>query len=77
MICQLLSVVINIEKLYKNPTTGEAQINDTTGRVKMVDVTDEESKNRRNYQRGNVINYLDGDYCITGNLWLWYHYTGQ
>ena len=27
----------------------------------MVDVTDEESKNRRNYQRGNVINYLDGD----------------
>ena len=27
----------------------------------MVDVTDAESKNRRNYQRGNVINYLDGD----------------
>lgn len=34
---------------------------DSTGRVKMADVTDEESKNRRNYQRGNVINYLDGD----------------
>ena len=34
----------------------------------MVDVTDAESKNRRNYQRGNVINYLDGDYCITGKL---------
>ena len=27
----------------------------------MVDVTDAESKNRRNYQRGNVINFLDGD----------------
>lgn len=48
------------EKLYKN-ADGEAEINDTTGRVRMVPVTDEESKNRRNYQRGNVINYLDGD----------------
>jgi formylglycine-generating enzyme len=27
----------------------------------MVQVTDEESKSRRNYQRGNVINFLDGD----------------
>jgi formylglycine-generating enzyme required for sulfatase activity len=27
----------------------------------MRDITDAESKNRRNYQRGNVINYLDGD----------------
>jgi formylglycine-generating enzyme len=34
---------------------------DSLGRVKMTQVTDEESKNRRNYQRGNVINYLDGD----------------
>lgn len=34
---------------------------DSTGRVKMVDVTDKESQNRRNYQRGNVINFLDGD----------------
>ena len=48
------------EKIYKNEN-GEAEINDTTGRVRMVDVTDEESKNRRNYQRGNVINFLDGD----------------
>ena len=47
------------KKLYKN-SNGEAEI-DSVGRVKMVDVTDEESKNRRNYQRGNVINYLDGD----------------
>jgi len=49
------------ERLYRDSATGEAQINDTTGRVKMIDVTDAESKNRRNYQRGNVINYLDGD----------------
>lgn len=34
---------------------------DSTGRVKMAYVTDEESKNRRNYQRGNVIDFLDGD----------------
>jgi formylglycine-generating enzyme len=46
-------------KLYKNDQ-GEAEI-DSTGRVKMAAVTDEESKNRRNYQRGNVINFLDGD----------------
>jgi len=49
------------ERLYRDSSTGEAQINDTTGRVRMIDVTDAESKNRRNYQRGNVINYLDGD----------------
>ncbi len=46
-------------KLYKNQN-GEAEI-DSMGRVKMVDVTDAEVKSRRNYQRGNVINYLDGD----------------
>jgi gliding motility-associated lipoprotein GldJ len=34
---------------------------DSTGRVRMADVTDAESRNRRNYQRGNVINFLDGD----------------
>lgn len=34
---------------------------DSTGRMVMVQVTDAESKNRRNYQRGNVINFLDGD----------------
>jgi gliding motility-associated lipoprotein GldJ len=46
-------------KIYKNQN-GEAEI-DSMGRVKMTEVTDEESKNRRNYQRGNVINFLDGD----------------
>ena len=46
-------------KIYKNES-GESEI-DSTGRVKMTAVTDEESKSRRNYQRGNVINFLDGD----------------
>ncbi|HEX2536364.1 MAG TPA: SUMF1/EgtB/PvdO family nonheme iron enzyme [Chitinophagaceae bacterium] len=46
-------------KQYKNEE-GEGEI-DSLGRVKMVPVTDEESKSRRNYQRGNVINFLDGD----------------
>ena len=39
---------------------GEAE-RDSMGRVKMRDVTAAESKSRRNYQRGNVINFLDGD----------------
>jgi gliding motility-associated lipoprotein GldJ len=41
-------------------TTGEAT-RDSLGRVKMRNVTDSESMKRRNYQRGNVINFLDGD----------------
>ena len=47
------------QKLYKN-ANGEAEI-DSLGRVKMHNVTDSESAGRRNYQRGNVINFLDGD----------------
>jgi gliding motility-associated lipoprotein GldJ len=46
-------------KLYKNEN-GEAEV-DSLGRVKSVQVTDAEARNRRNYQRGNVINFLDGD----------------
>ena len=46
-------------KLYKT-ADGETEI-DSVGRVKMVPVTDSESMHRRNYQRGNVINFLDGD----------------
>jgi gliding motility-associated lipoprotein GldJ len=48
------------QKLYIDPSTGEAKI-DSLGKVVKVDVTDKESASRRNYQRGNVINYLDGD----------------
>jgi gliding motility-associated lipoprotein GldJ len=47
------------KKLYKNQN-GEAET-DSMGRVKMSDVTDAESRSRRNYQRGNVINFMDGD----------------
>ena len=34
---------------------------DSLGRIKMRNVTNSESHNRRNYQKGDVINYLDGD----------------
>jgi sulfatase modifying factor 1 len=47
------------ETLYKNQN-GEAEI-DSLGKVKMRAVSDSESRARRNYQRGNVINFLDGD----------------
>lgn len=41
-------------------STGKAE-RDSIGRIKMVDEPDSAVANRRNYQRGNVINYLDGD----------------
>ena len=47
------------EKFYKN-SAGEYE-RDTMGHLKKVAVTDEESENRTNYQKGDVINYLDGD----------------
>ena len=52
------------QKYYKN-ASGEYQ-RDSVGttevnRLKKVDISDEEVKNRPNYQRNNVINYLDGD----------------
>src|SRR5215213_10294446 len=46
-------------------STGKPE-RDSLGRIKYRNVTDEEAKNRRNYQKGNVINYLDGDSLITG-----------
>ncbi|MDP4256531.1 MAG: SUMF1/EgtB/PvdO family nonheme iron enzyme, partial [Bacteroidota bacterium] len=39
---------------------------DSLGRIKMRFVTDSESVKRRNYQKGDVINYLDGDSTIAG-----------
>ncbi|HRP17833.1 MAG TPA: gliding motility lipoprotein GldJ, partial [Ginsengibacter sp.] len=47
------------EKFYKND--GGEYERDTLGRLKKVVVTDEEAQGRRNYQKGDVINYLDGD----------------
>ena len=52
------------QKLYRNPD-GEYE-KDSLGRVKKVYVTDEESRSRRNYQKGDVINYLDGDSLTVG-----------
>ena len=53
------------KKLFvADPTSNDPTVRyakDSMGRVKMTDVTDAESKDRRNYQRGNVIDYLDGD----------------
>jgi formylglycine-generating enzyme required for sulfatase activity len=46
-------------KFYKNDQ-GEYE-RDTLGRLKKVVVTDAEAVTRRNYQKGDVINYLDGD----------------
>ena len=50
----------NVFTKNEKDANGEFQ-RDSIGRVKTVVVTDEEAKTRRNYQKGNVINYLDGD----------------
>jgi formylglycine-generating enzyme required for sulfatase activity len=47
------------EKFYKDEM-GEF-VRDTLGRLKKEVVTDAEASTRRNYQKGDVINYLDGD----------------
>lgn len=47
------------QKIYKN-SGGEIE-RDSMGHVKRTDISDDEVKNRSNYQRNNVINYLDGD----------------
>ena len=47
------------QKYYKNGS-GDYE-RDSLGHLKMVDVSDDETKNRRNYQHNNGINYLDGD----------------
>lgn len=44
---------------YKN-SSGEFEL-DSLGRVKYADVEDKDVATRQNYQKGNVINYLDGD----------------
>jgi formylglycine-generating enzyme len=46
-------------------STGKAE-RDSLGRIKNRYITDEESKTRRNYQKGDVINYLDGDSLVSG-----------
>lgn len=47
------------QKLYKNAEGSYER--DSMGRLKKVDISDDEVKNRSNYQKNNVINFLDGD----------------
>lgn len=47
------------QKLYKN-ASGEYE-RDSVGHLKKADISDDEVKNRSNYQKNNVINYLDAD----------------
>jgi len=53
------------QKYYKN-SNGEYE-RDSMGHLKKVDISDEEVKNRTNYQHNNVINYLDGDSTSTAS----------
>ena len=46
-------------KLFKN-SSGEYE-RDSAGHLKRQDISDDDVKNRANYQKNNVINYLDGD----------------
>ncbi|MFN0081887.1 MAG: SUMF1/EgtB/PvdO family nonheme iron enzyme [Ferruginibacter sp.] len=46
-------------KLFKN-ASGEYE-RDSVGHLKRQDISDDDVKNRANYQKNNVINYLDGD----------------
>jgi hypothetical protein len=50
----------NVYKTLAKNDQNEAE-RDSMGRVKTRVVTAEEAKGRWNYQRGNVINFLDGD----------------
>jgi formylglycine-generating enzyme len=47
------------DKLFKN-ASGEFE-RDSLGHLKRTAISDDEVKTRANYQRNNVINYLDGD----------------
>ena len=47
------------QKYYKN--SGGEYERDSMGRLKKIDISDDEVANRANYQKNNVINYLDGD----------------
>ena len=47
------------QKYFKN-ASGDYE-RDSLGRLKKVDVSDEDVKNRRNYQHNNLLGHLDGD----------------
>jgi len=57
------------QKFYKN--SGGEYERDTLGRLKKVDISDEDVKNRRNYQHNNALGHMDGD-SLSGS----YYNTG-
>ncbi len=55
----------NIFQVLEMDANNEYVMNDTTGRLKMRNMTDEESMNRVNYKTADNINYRDGDFKST------------
>jgi len=52
----------NVFQTYQTDEEGNIAEKDSLGRIKMRDVTEEESFNRRNYRKSDNINYKDGDF---------------
>ncbi|MBM3404602.1 MAG: gliding motility lipoprotein GldJ [Bacteroidetes bacterium] len=52
----------NVFKTYEKNAQGFLEQKDSLGRIRMRDVTVEESANRRNYRKADNINFLDGDF---------------
>ncbi len=50
----------NLFQKYYKDGSGEYE-RDSLGQLKKVSISDEDIKDRRNYQRNNLLNYLDGD----------------
>jgi len=61
----------NVFKTKVTDEEGYVAEKDSLGRLKYRDVTEEENQDRRNYQRADNINYLDGDLesHIVGSHW--------
>ncbi len=62
----------NLFQTQMRDNDGVLEDKDSLGRIKMRDVTVEESKDRRNYRQADNKNYLDGDYTsylIQGDDW--------
>jgi len=55
------NIFVNKEK----DADGFLAAKDSLGRMRYVEVTPEEAANRKNYRKGNAINYSDGDYMST------------
>lgn len=56
----------NVFQTYLRDADGVLEDKDSLGRIRMRDVTVEESKNRRNYRQADNRNYVDGD--VTSSL---------